>query len=305
MDNEGVKLVQGGSSQRRKIYPWGKIGLKINPGEEETFNYPIVQLYLTYSHHLNDRFSKYYGFKYECADEIIPGQTSSNDPIDSGVVPDKPGQQIWPDFTISEVTPYYLEKGGFDNVFSTNFDVMTENLNRGALLLLSSSHGTGGSSGKMHSWNPELSAISMITGGIKIAGFQKEENPWRGYDWLMGSTENPDTMTMEVHGFIPALLGNPNIDGFIPTGEDFWPNEKPIIHSIDNKKDIKLLNLMDMSVRRNYFGSQKKSFEKKINIEGLNKSYNAIFIRAPIIEEVQDEKIKLKYYFVLPLLFYH
>ena len=55
---------------------------------------------------------------------------------------------------------------------------------------------------------------------------------------------------------------------------------------IDNKKDIKLLNLMDMSVCRNYFGSQKKSFEKKINIEGFNNSYNAIFIRAPIIEEV-------------------
>ena len=38
-------------------------------------------------------------------------------------------------------------------------------------------------------------------------------------------------MTMEVHGFIPALLGNPNIDGLFSTGEDFWPSEKPIMHT--------------------------------------------------------------------------
>jgi hypothetical protein len=232
MNTNGVKLKQGSSSERRTILPWGTYGLKIvEPSEYETFNYPVLQLYLTYSHNLNDRFSKYYGFKYEAADSLIPGETSSYDTIDTGVVADKPGQQIWPDFSITEVTPYYLSEGGYNNVFSTNFDVMTENLNNGVLLFISSSHGTSANSGKMLSWNPEKSALSF-TGRLKLFGYKKEDNPWRGYDWLLGSTENPDTMTMEVHGLLPALLGNPNIEGILSTGEDFWPSERPVLHTI-------------------------------------------------------------------------
>jgi hypothetical protein len=60
----------------------------------------------------------------------------------------------------------------------------------------------------------------------------KEENPWRGYEWYLGSTKNPDTLTMEVHGFLPGLLGNPNIRGLFPTGLDFLPSERPVIHRI-------------------------------------------------------------------------
>jgi len=56
--------------------------------------------------------------------------------------------------------------------------------------------------------------------------------------------------------------------------------------TIDDKKDIKLLKLMNISVHRNYFGSQKQSFEKEIKINGFDKAYNAVFIRAPVIEKV-------------------
>jgi 5'-phosphate synthase pdxT subunit len=55
---------------------------------------------------------------------------------------------------------------------------------------------------------------------------------------------------------------------------------------VDNSKDVKLLSAIDMKVKRNAFGRQRESFECNINIEGFKRSYNAVFIRAPIIEDV-------------------
>ena len=47
------------------------------------------------------------------------------------------------------------------------------------------------------------------------------------------------------------------------------------------------LQLMDIRVTRNAFGSQIYSFEKQLQIEGIDGDpLNAIFIRAPIIEKV-------------------
>lgn len=54
----------------------------------------------------------------------------------------------------------------------------------------------------------------------------------------------------------------------------------------EESKDIKLLNAMDMKVKRNAFGRQRESFEKKIKIDGFSEPYNAVFIRGPIIEKV-------------------
>jgi 5'-phosphate synthase pdxT subunit len=55
---------------------------------------------------------------------------------------------------------------------------------------------------------------------------------------------------------------------------------------IDNLKEVKLLSVMDMKVKRNAFGRQKESFECEIEIKDFSKPYNAVFIRAPIIEDV-------------------
>ncbi|RKX54577.1 MAG: pyridoxal 5'-phosphate synthase glutaminase subunit PdxT, partial [Thermotoga sp.] len=44
------------------------------------------------------------------------------------------------------------------------------------------------------------------------------------------------------------------------------------------------LRLMDISVRRNFFGRQRESFETDLEIKGIGK-YHAVFIRAPIIEK--------------------
>jgi hypothetical protein len=237
---EGVTMVQGSTSERRKLLAWGNFGLKItNPSQEETFKYPVIQLYVCYEHEFNEAVEKYYGFQYKSADDIVPGVTESFNSIDDGMVPGKEGA-VWPDLSMTEVIPAYLEKGGYSNVFSTNPEALTGNLNKGAILLITSTHGTSGNSGFFQVWDPENSGLGMLPDILfNRIGYSKEPNPWRAYDWILGSTENPDTLTMEVHGFIPALLGNPNMNGLFPTGEDFWPSEKPILHALTNLPIIK------------------------------------------------------------------
>jgi 5'-phosphate synthase pdxT subunit len=56
----------------------------------------------------------------------------------------------------------------------------------------------------------------------------------------------------------------------------------------DNTQNVKLLSAMDTHVKRNAFGRQKESFEKNIDIKGFTEPYNAVFIRAPVIEKVWD-----------------
>ena len=54
----------------------------------------------------------------------------------------------------------------------------------------------------------------------------------------------------------------------------------------DNTQNVKLLSAMDTHVKRNAFGRQRESFEKNIDIKGFTEPYNAVFIRAPVIEKV-------------------
>jgi 5'-phosphate synthase pdxT subunit len=54
---------------------------------------------------------------------------------------------------------------------------------------------------------------------------------------------------------------------------------------IDNFQDVKILNAMDITVKRNAFGRQKESFEQRVQIEDIKDPYNAVFIRAPTIEK--------------------
>jgi 5'-phosphate synthase pdxT subunit len=46
------------------------------------------------------------------------------------------------------------------------------------------------------------------------------------------------------------------------------------------------LRLVDVSVRRNAFGRQLASFETDLEVEGMDGSVRAVFIRAPWVEEV-------------------
>lgn len=52
-------------------------------------------------------------------------------------------------------------------------------------------------------------------------------------------------------------------------------------------KDVESLGAMDISVRRNAFGRQVDSFEADLNMPVLGEpSFHAVFIRAPLIEQV-------------------
>ena len=53
-----------------------------------------------------------------------------------------------------------------------------------------------------------------------------------------------------------------------------------------NASDVFTLNAINMQVIRNAFGRQKQSFEKQIKIIGFKNSFNAVFIRAPVIKKV-------------------
>lgn len=52
------------------------------------------------------------------------------------------------------------------------------------------------------------------------------------------------------------------------------------------KTDTMLLGLMDMAVDRNAFGRQRESFEAELKVQGFEKPFPAIFIRAPLITRV-------------------
>jgi 5'-phosphate synthase pdxT subunit len=53
------------------------------------------------------------------------------------------------------------------------------------------------------------------------------------------------------------------------------------------KTDTKLLNLMDVWVKRNAFGRQKESFQARLDVRGVGE-FEAVFIRAPAIVRVGE-----------------
>jgi len=60
-----------------------------------------------------------------------------------------------------------------------------------------------------------------------------------------------------------------------------------IVCSRDAKDDrVDALGLVDVSVDRNAFGRQKDSFEAEIAVDELASPFHAVFIRAPLIDDV-------------------
>jgi hypothetical protein len=233
-DQTGVKLIDGSSSKRQ--FPWWtKLGLKVyEESKEKIFTDPVLHTYLTYTHRFNERASDYWGWEYKCADGQIPGVSSTFNPIDNGVT----GQEgcIFPDFSQTEVIPFYIDKGGYSNVFSTSFNAVMSNLNEGVILWMGSAHGGAGDSGTLDFWN----ADSPLT---------YESNPWRGYEWYLGSTDEPDTLTMENYGIIPMLFGNPSGTGltghgFFRTSIDLGLAKKPLLDIISKIANLPLINII-------------------------------------------------------------
>jgi 5'-phosphate synthase pdxT subunit len=60
-----------------------------------------------------------------------------------------------------------------------------------------------------------------------------------------------------------------------------------IVASTDAQDDrVETLNLLDVTVERNAFGRQTDSFEAPVDVAGLDEPFPAVFIRAPVIDEV-------------------
>jgi hypothetical protein len=181
---------------------------------------------ICYDEKFNTRASDYWGFTYSCADGSIPGVSPSFEPIDDGVMLAVNGKAgaFFPDLSGPEVQPFYIKKAGYTPVFSTSFDANMNNLNNGVLLWMINTHGYSPDGGLLMFW--DVNSVPRIP----LAGYTEETNPWRSYEWLMGSTEEPDTMTMEVNGLLAALAGNPDPKGLrlFATGLDLALAKRPV-----------------------------------------------------------------------------
>ncbi len=63
-----------------------------------------------------------------------------------------------------------------------------------------------------------------------------------------------------------------------------------IVASRDAKDErVSTIDILDITVDRNAFGRQADSFETDLAIVGLDHPFHAVFIRAPVIDEVGDD----------------
>jgi pyridoxal 5'-phosphate synthase pdxT subunit len=57
--------------------------------------------------------------------------------------------------------------------------------------------------------------------------------------------------------------------------------------TVEGRPDQYSLGLLDITVKRNAFGSQVHSFEDQVDIEGMDQPATGVFIRAPIVTETR------------------
>lgn len=50
---------------------------------------------------------------------------------------------------------------------------------------------------------------------------------------------------------------------------------------------------LDVAVRRNAYGSQVNSSAEPVNVEGLDSPLQAVFIRAPIIDQIRSDDVEV------------
>ncbi len=214
---------------------------KVRKEEMQEFEFPVLCSFVSYQHRFNERASKYYDEKYVGADGLIPGFYATGENIDPTEMDKTSGEaiNIYPDMDESSIVPFYLRKGGYSCAFSTNMDSVVENLNKGVILWVHSSHGSTMNGGSSLFWNPEkgfeernfysakialghkkiLDLRNTLIGSLLVrlsfnlrkvfdsleptASVFEEKNPWRGYEWYYGSTEEPDTMSADIAGTLP------------------------------------------------------------------------------------------------------
>ncbi len=234
----GVEMINGSTSTRRFTglarRPLANTLVVEKPSEMEQMTYPVVCSFVTHKYRFNERAGEYYGSTYQCADGLTPGQDFTFNPIDQGLGEKYLGIEgaIFPDMTETEVVPTYLRRGGYDVAFSTSLEAVGADLNTGAIMWVHGSHGLETECGSTLFWDPDegFSSHDPISQLVKpFAGATREENPWRGYEWYLGSTAQPDTMTMDVQGTIPFT----NIPFPIATGMDWALAREPVRETLN------------------------------------------------------------------------
>jgi len=179
--NGKVKLINGSKSITQpyigKLRPPFRTDLVITrESGEEFYQHPVLHTYNVYQYKFNEIAPKAWGGKYTTATGITPGETPSNFPIDQGVVEGKIAS-YYPDIHESVVTGIYATKAGYSNCYSTNFETMIHNLNKGVLMWMESCHGHDADFGGLSIWNPDSPYVF-------------EDNPWRAYDRVFAGIRN-------------------------------------------------------------------------------------------------------------------
>jgi 5'-phosphate synthase pdxT subunit len=82
------------------------------------------------------------------------------------------------------------------------------------------------------------------------------------------------------------------IRAFAQSGKPLWGTCAGMIlmakEVVDRVPGQPTLGLMDIVVRRNAFGRQVDSFEANLEVPVLGEPFHAVFIRAPLIERVEE-----------------
>jgi hypothetical protein len=250
VENE-VTLINGSISDRKILgalrKPFGSTLTITRDSQEEIFTNPVLCSFVSHKHRFNERASKYYGTPsepsyYQCADGLTPGFDDTMEAIDVGLCSEYQGKDgsCFPDMTETEIVPVYLDRGGYDTAFSTSLDAVQNNLNQGVILWIHDSHGQELNGGQTLFWDAQnsfnsdpIALIAKIFGGPS-----KQDNPWRGYDWLLGSTKEPDAMTMDIKGIIPFT--NIRLPGLPSFAMDWAVARKPVRELLN-----KLIPLID------------------------------------------------------------
>lgn len=78
------------------------------------------------------------------------------------------------------------------------------------------------------------------------------------------------------------------IESHVQSGRPLFATCAGLIVASRDAKDerVKTLDLIDVTVDRNAFGRQRDSFEAQIPIKGLDEPFPAVFIRAPLIDQI-------------------
>ena len=277
---EQVTLINGSISGRSPSgilkKPFGNTLYIQRESKEERYEFPVLCSFVGYKHRFNERASKYYGMKYQTADGLTPGESVSMEPIDQGTIEKYTGIQgsYFPDMSESEIIPLYLERGGYGVAFSTQLEAVANNLNQGVILWIHGSHGVEGGGGSTEFWDPvnKFKEKSLPIGVMnRFVGTVMDDNPWRGYEWYLGSTEEPDTMSMDIKGTIPYTNIQPRV--FPALGMDWVLARKPIREFLNRVipfiDPFKTDNLYDGVIGSISFSRHQTLFKKAVEIESL------------------------------------